>query len=242
MKKELFKWACNEIKFAEKELGHALSWRFLTTPAKTLTSSTKIAFIALNPGGDKIPLDHGRESSEIGSAYIYEKWNSVALQQQVQILFREIAANSQESNYKKLMNESLMAYYIPFRSPNYKSLSKKTETRNFAFRLWSGIMCKISPELIITIDHRTFNDIHKIFVTKIGFELSTSQTFPTGWGNITANVNFYTMKERLAVLSRFPHLSRFKIFNRPASKQHVKRIVAEITKFKYSKCKEVSMP
>jgi len=154
MNDELFIWACNEIKAAEKELGHTLSWRFLTTPAKTLTSSNKIAFIALNPGGAKIPHDHGRESSEIGSAYICETWNSVALQQQVQALFREIAANQKESNYTKLMNESLMAYYIPFRSPNYKSLRKKAESRNFAFRLWSSIMRKISPELIITIDHR----------------------------------------------------------------------------------------
>lgn len=231
MKKKLFKWACNEIKAAEKELGHTLSWRFLTSPAKTLTSSTKIAFIALNPGGDKIPLDHGRESSENGSAYICEEWKSVTLQKQVQALFREITAKQKESNYTKLMNESLMAYYIPFRSPNYKSLPKKAETSKFAFLLWSGILRNMSPELIITIDHRTFKGIHRIFVTEIGFELSKSKTFPTGWGNITANVNFYTMQERIAVLSRFPHLSRFKIFNRPASKQNVKRIVAEMTKY-----------
>jgi len=61
MKNNLFVWACNEIKAAEKELNHELSWRFLTTPADTLSSNTKIAFIALNPGGDKIPFDHGRE-------------------------------------------------------------------------------------------------------------------------------------------------------------------------------------
>jgi hypothetical protein len=230
MKNQLFKWVCNEINTAEKELGHKLSWRFLTTPSKTLTSGAKIAFIALNPGGDEIPLDHEKESSEIGSAYIYENWNSDGLQQQVQALFREIAINQNESNYEKLMNESLMAYYIPFRSPNYKSLKQKDESRNFAFRLWSEILRKISPELIITIDRKTFDDIHKILATKVGLELKKGRNFPTGWGNYTVDVNSYKMTERSTVLARFPHLSRFKIFNRPASECYVRSIVAEMTR------------
>jgi len=230
MKNNLFVWACNEIKAAEKELTHELSWRFLTTPADTLSSNTKIAFIALNPGGDKIPFDHGRESSEVGSAYIYEKWNSVALQQQVQCLFREIAATINFQDYTKLMNGSLMAYYIPFRSPNYESLKSKVESRNFAFWLWSGILGQISPELIIAIDRNTFNDIHKILVTKIGFEQTKGLEMPIGWGKYTANINYYSMQEQSTILTRLPHLSRFKIFNRPESEKYARRIVSEMTK------------
>jgi len=231
MTTNLFTWACNEIETADKRLGHKLSWRFLTTPARTLSPSTRIAFIALNPGGNKIPLDHGRESSEVGSAYIYEKWRSVTLQQQVQALFRQIADQLTLSNHQSLMNNSLMAYYIPFRSPNFRSLHRQAQSRDFALRLWSCIMKQISPELVMSIDKTTFHDIHTILVSAAGLKQTYGQKLPTGWGKYTATINFYADKERHVVLVRLPHLSRFKIFNRPASEPYVRNIVKEMTQF-----------
>lgn len=231
MATDLFEWACNEIRAAEKQLGHSLSWRFLTTPAATLSPQSDIAFISQNPGGNTIPLDHGRESSEVGSAYIYEDWRSHPLQAQVQALFREIAFLIDEPDYRSLMNNSLMAYYTPFRSPSYSERVNPKESRKFAFNLWSRLIEHISPRLILTIDRMTFKDIEKIFQQKQGNLKIASQAFPTGWGNYKADVSWYTVaSSETVVIARFPHLSRFKIFNRPKSKKQLDQMLNAMTK------------
>jgi hypothetical protein len=226
----LFDWACGEIRGAEQKLGHQLSWRFLTTPAKTLSPDTKIAFVALNPGGNRIPADHGRESCERGSAYLHENWRSVALQHQVQALFREIAVATSHPDYRSLMDTSLMAYYIPFRSPSQRELRSPKESLSFAFRLWSCLMEHISPRLIVTMDRDTFTDFARILPGKPGTALAETREFPTGWGNYGADAARYrSLGNRNVTLARFPHLSRFKIFDRPASDEHVRRIISYIT-------------
>lgn len=230
MQENLFTWACKKIEAAEESLGHELSWRFLATSSRTLSPSSRIAFIALNPGGDRIPADHGKESSESGSAHLHEVWKS-RLPQQVDGLFKQIASSLKASDYKSLMDDSLMAYYIPFRSRNYASLKRKEESRAFAFQLWSQIMQKILPELIISIDRRTFSSMHKILTTSNKVEQTGGREMPTGWGNYTASINCYVAPRRHIVLVRFPHLSRFKIFNRPESEPYTREIVAEMTKF-----------
>jgi len=230
MRDNLFPWACKEIDEADKELGHKLSWRFLTTPSRTLSPSSRVAFIALNPGGDKIRPDHGKESCESGCAYYIEDWKS-PLQQQVQLLFKEIAACLKVTDYKSLMDSSLMAYYIPFRSPNYGSLHRQKESRAFAFQLWAKIMQDILPELIISIGWITFNDMHKILTTLNKMKCTNRHEMPTGWGSYKASINCYVGAKKRTVLVRFPHLSRFKIFNRPNSSVCVARILEEMTKF-----------
>jgi hypothetical protein len=230
MAEELFEWACAEIRVAEQTLGHKLSWRFLTTPAKTLSPDTKITFIALNPGGNRIPADHGRESCERGSAYIHESWRSLALQQQVQALFREIAAAISVPDYRSLMDASLMAYYIPFRSPSYGDLCNPKESRDFAFRLWSRLLEDISPRLILTMDRHTFTDIDRILAGKPQTARADKERFETGWGNYGVDVARYSvLGTNTVTLARFPHLSRFRIFDRPASEKHVRRIVNFMT-------------
>jgi hypothetical protein len=240
MADNLFVWACKEIETAEIRLGHRLSWRFLTTPSRTLSSSTDIAFISQNPGVSEILDNYERESSEKGSAYICEKWkwnsnsNSFSysyLQEQVQELFRQIAETIHTLDYQSLMNKCLMAYYIPFRSPDFESLNQPKESQNFAFRLWSHIMQHISPELIICNGKIAFDGMHRILATSNSLTQTDSSEMRTGWGTYTASINCYTSPKRHVVLVRFPHLSRFKIFDRPESAQYTRKIVSEMTKF-----------
>ena len=200
--------------------------------ATNIIPFSKIAFIALNPGGDRIPTDHGKESCESGSAYRHEieHWKS-PLQQQVRELFKQIAICLKSPDYNSLMDHSLMAYYIPFRSPNYKKLNQKQESRDFAFALWSHIMKNISPNLIICIDKITFRDMHKILTNTKSLEPMNRSEMPTGWGNYKASINTYFAAKKHVVLVRFPHLSRFKIFDRPISKPRTEEIVTEMTKF-----------
>ncbi|RJP68893.1 MAG: hypothetical protein C4532_11905 [Candidatus Abyssobacteria bacterium SURF_17] len=243
MPTELFEWACEQIEDKYKQLDHTYGWRLLTTPSATLSHKPDIAFITLNPGGDTIHPDHGRESCENGSAYIYERWprgkgkgpathnrGEAPLQKQVQALFKEIALLIGEPDYRSMMDTSLMAYYIPFRSPSYSELLKPKESREFAFNLWSCLTENISPRLILTIDRITFEDFKKILGKKPGCKRADHPPLPTGWGKTTVDVTWYTIPgSRRVVVTRFPHLSRFRIFNRQKSKKHMGQILSLIT-------------
>ncbi len=129
---------CDEIERAYADLGHQLGWRFLTSPQHTLSASTKIALITLNPGGSIDRPDHPRASSEAGSAYLVETWrNGLApgaapLQRQVQQLFAMLAEASHGVSGNELLGSSLSAYFIPFRSPSIKALAKPRESEQFA--------------------------------------------------------------------------------------------------------------
>lgn len=231
MEDNLFEWACKEIDTEEKKLGHQYSWRFLLTSSRTLSSSSRIAFIALNPAGDKIPIGHGKESCENGCAIYSETWES-PIQDQVKELFNAIAKRLDVSD-KLLMDNSLMAYYIPFRSKNFKDLVEKEKSCDFAYKLWEKILKDISPELIITIDRQTFKNINNILINSNKLKKVNNEEFKksTGWGNINASINYYVNSRGHIVVVRFPHFSRFKIFSHPQSKPYIKKIVTEMTRF-----------
>jgi len=227
----LFSWACGEIATAESQLGHQLSWRFLTTPARTLSKDARIAFMALNPGGDHIPKGHAKESCETGPAHICANWRGAVIQEQVRALFQSIASALGVAKYEDLMSSSLMAYFIPFRSPNIGSLRSPKETKEFAFCLWSHILPQLSPDLIISLGWGTFFPLHSILMTVVGLTVFNERRLKTGWGNVRARVSYYTWgADEVVVLVGLPHLSRYSIFRRAASAPYVEQIVREMTK------------
>ena len=92
MFEELHRRSCAEIAAAYEASDNRLGWRFLTCPRRNLSAQTRVAMITLNPGGTEDPPDHPRESSEVGSAYLHERWpghepGAAPLQRQVQALF-----------------------------------------------------------------------------------------------------------------------------------------------------------
>ena len=54
--------------------GHRLGWRFLATPRRTLSRDARVAFLTLNPGGDRVDPTHGVASCEAGSAYVHDAY------------------------------------------------------------------------------------------------------------------------------------------------------------------------
>lgn len=217
------------------ELNLNLGWRFLTCPANNLSRHTDIALITLNPGGSKKRDDHDSKSCEDGSAYIHESWGNhpvgeSPLQTQIRSLFALIAEGS--SNVKvsgdKLLEDSLTAQFIPFRSPTYAKLPRQKECSAFAKELWSQIFEeKLDPKLVINIDKRTFDALSKILSKQYG--KPTVQKMPTGWGNISAQLATYKKPDGSMVKQvRFPHLSRFKIMGRTSSAKQVEAIITDI--------------
>jgi hypothetical protein len=232
VEKPFLQW-CVEIQDAYVRLGHTMGWQFLTSPQATLSRDCQIALITLNPGGSIERPDHGRESSETGSAYIVEAWKrgyapgEAPLQIQVRRMFSLLAAaQGGRTTGDALLHASLAGYFVPFRSPQFKALGQPRESLAFAARLWTQILDLIDPKLIITIDQHTTRSLTRILNVKFG-GTPARQQFPIGWGHYTADLFTY---DAVAML-RLPHLSRFPIFGREASQPHVERIIEAVTPY-----------
>jgi hypothetical protein len=157
-----FDRAISDIERAYVSLGHTLGWRFLCVSKRVLQTSPTIALITANPGGKDIPPDHPPASCENGCAYVSETWGTAKkgqskLQKQVQRLFDALAAKTNfEKGGAELMESSLIAYYIPFRSPWFALLPRKKESLEFAQLLWAPLFDQLRPKLIITIDPHAY--------------------------------------------------------------------------------------
>ena len=203
-------------------LGHTLGWRFLTVSKQVLESNPEIVFLTLNPGGSAKYEEHPVASCEQGCAYTHEQWSTHAvgrapLQIQVQQLFSTLATILGRDNTPQLMEQSLLAYFVPFRSPSWEALSRKDESLDFAKNLWASLFKHIHPRLIIVLGHEPFGQM----ATLMRSRLLGSESTETGWGTITAETNFYGGTS----LVRLPHLSRFKLFGREDSQPRMERLL-----------------
>jgi hypothetical protein len=229
----LFTEACEEIARAYDQLGHGIGWRFLASAQSTLAPSTPIALISMNPGGSFEPPDHGRESCERGSAYIVESWagcppGEAPLQRQIRLLFAELAeVQCADSSGDALLDASLSAYFVPFRSPSFDALAHQTRSLDFADRLWARLFRNLDPKLIITIDRQTTKRIARILKKKLHAPPFT-RSFATGWGQVSADIVTFDGPEGARSILRFPHLSRYKLFGRSKSAQQIDQILQAV--------------
>jgi hypothetical protein len=184
-----------------QRLGHRLGWRFLTCPEHNIETAT-LALITINPGGGKFvsPL----WSVENGSAYVIERWYCLPpgghkLQRQVRRMFEIMSVKPEEV---------LSGYLVPFRSPSWAALEKKTDSIQFGVDVWRKIFRRTNAKTIIAFGKgiaRCMTDILKA-------TLLTEHC--AEWGNQTIDVYQFGTDGRLILL---PHLSRFTLFNRPRS-------------------------
>lgn len=230
----LFEDITKKIKTEYTTGGNKLGWRFLLNSKNTLQENNGIIFVTLNPGGSKIITEHGVESCENGCAYLVESWKGnkpgeSILQKQFQALFKEIAKRLSIEDYKEVLNSSLCSYFIPFRSKSYRVLINKKRAVNFSISIWSEILSSINFKIIICIDKVTFKSIKKILVN-FNYTKTMSAKFNIGWGDYSADINKYKVDNKIVSIIRFPHLSRFAIFNRAESRAHIKVIFDEVFK------------
>lgn len=205
-----------EAKYAE--LGHVLGWRFLSVSKEVLSSRPEVALITLNPGGNEIPADHPWGSCEQGCSYIVEKWGSSLpgqhpLQIQVRALFQAIADSSKSlpKDGKALLEGSLIAHFVPFRSPRLETLVAKDHSLIFGVELWRRILSEVHPRLIVCISRDAYPELKSILGEVVG-PLETWQEIPTGWGDYKADLVVFRGPRAVRLL-RLPHLSTFKLFS-----------------------------
>lgn len=222
----------SRIENAYQLLGHRLGWRFLYTPASTLSPSARLALVGLNPGGSE--YEKPILSVEAGSAYRVESWGADdtlnPLQVQVARLYAEISAHlTAGPGPIRLMDETLTANLCPFRAPAWDQLANPAASVLFSTRLWTDILSLANPRAVLCLGNTVERHLRTIMQSG-GARLSATSTRPAGWGAITYSITRLDSDRGSTVLVRLPHLSRFGIVGRPQSRPAVNDIATHLAR------------
>lgn len=192
----------SEIEAAYQASGNRLGWRFLYSPSSVLKSA-EVAFLGLNPGGDHEPSDHARFAPESGSAYVTESWvgfptGQSPLQRQVRGLFHALGVEP---------STVLSGNLIPFRSQSFDRLIDPQGALRFGRSLWERVLSAARPSLLITMGADVTKHLASVVRAKPEAECRV------GWGSLSGQRWSFPG----GVMVSLPHLSRFRIVDRPAS-------------------------
>jgi len=217
-KPNLFDSCVEEIEAAYSSLDYKLGWRFLSVSRSVLNSPVRVAFVTLNPGGNRISPDHSTASCENGVSYLVERWTGnlpgqAPLQIQVQRLFEALRVPlSFHGTNEQLMAESLIGHFIPFRSPRFADLPRRDEALEIGRRLWERLLQQTSPRLVICLGREVQRELRQLMPRAMNGKLVTTQSYQTGWGSYQVDIDTFETRAGTARLMYLPHLSTFKIF------------------------------
>ncbi|HVC37837.1 MAG TPA: hypothetical protein VNF46_05490 [Gammaproteobacteria bacterium] len=228
-----FQALLDRINMAYDALGHRMGWSLLYTPKSTLHASQQLLFLGLNPGGKEDQRYDAVPSCESGNEYLHGKWvaevGKAALQFQVQQLFKRIALSTGGNiNHEYMMDATLAANFVPFRSPNWTKLVNKQKTMEFSRSLWSEILDQLHPRVIICIAYLVYDSIKTILVSKGFTPIDTDKAQPIGWGKVTYNMTELRNDDRDILLVRLPHLSTYKVFSSAKCEMEIKKLTDRI--------------
>lgn len=215
---QLFTSCVEDIEAAYSSLGYKLGWRFLSVSRFVLTSPVQVAFVTLNPGGNRIPPDHSTASCENGVSYLVERWTGnppgqAPLQIQVQRLFEALRVPLKfHGTYEQLMSESLIGHFIPFRSPRFADLPRRDEALEIGRRLWEPLLRETTPKLVICLGREVQRELRQLIPRALDCKSHAPQSYPTGWGDYQVDIDTFRTSVGAVRLLYLPHLSTFKIF------------------------------
>jgi hypothetical protein len=226
----VFNEAVHEIETAYSSLGYSLGWRFLYTPASTLSPNCKLMFMGLNPGGGV--FEPPMPSVEAGNAYRVEPWGPdgrlSTLQKQICALYDSINQKLDTTiSTELLMDETLAANLIPFRSKRWNELANKSAALEFSTKLWSSLLQNLAPNVIICLTSRPYDSFKRVLINQ-RFQYEAEKRRPTGWGKVTYSLTTLSSSDRTILLLRLPHLSQFKLFSRPACQPAIEHFTTAI--------------
>ena len=199
-------------------LGHTLGWRFLSVSHGVLEQPSKIALITLNPAGSSIPPDHPWASCEEGSSYLVESWGGLdpgtsTLQVQVRCMFAALHRSlGMNGNSDDLLEQSLISHLIPFRSPRFAELPHKKESVAFGQGLWRKLLPHVRPNLIICLGRDAQRELKTLIPTALSAKHRDSNSYRTGWGDYTADIDTFAAAHGQVRLLFLPHLSTWTLF------------------------------
>jgi len=217
----------NKIKTKYEKLDSNLGWSMLYTPETTLFNPVyPIAFLGLNPGGGNEESfssgEHDCFDSPDGNDYLIGNWGNgegeSPLQKQVQYLYKELHSKwGITGDFEDLMHHSLAANFVPFRSQSWSNLDNKQELIKFSRSVWKDCLESTPRAVYFTMAQQTYDQIISILL-ELGYTKSEPDFSDlVGWGKVKYQTCRLEYKGKETVIIRFPHLSRYKIFNRPKS-------------------------
>jgi hypothetical protein len=192
------------IDAACERFGHKLGWRFLTSPEHNFQTA-RVALVTINPGG--AVYEPPQWSVENGSAYVVESWKgrqpgTEKLQSQVRRMFK-LADVAPE--------DVLSGYFVPFRSPTWSALARKSESLHFAERLWREAFRRAENlQIVIAFGKDVAAYVAPLLDARL---IVKKQAF---WGEQT--IDIYADRNGLHLIV-LPHLSRFSLFGRLQSEK-----------------------
>ncbi len=143
----------DRIQAEHDRLRHRRGWRFLESPAATLSPYSRLAFIGLNPSGRN--YEPPQVSVEAGNAYRVERWGPGgqpdALQAQVRRMYEALAREAGSLTASELMDETLAGNFCPFRSPLWAQLERRRESIDFSLGLWADVLDVARPRAVICL-------------------------------------------------------------------------------------------
>ena len=224
---------CNfvyDIERAADRLGHRRGWRFLCVPRAVLAAPVEVAFITLNPGLAQGAALERIDSCENGVAYLAERWEDAApglhkLQVQVQLLFAALNNRLRRAaDGDRLMAQSLLGYFVPFRAARFAELPQAAESLSFGRELWQRVLALAAPRLIVCMDRETHGELQAILDAVPGQRCRSTCSYPTGWGKCTADLTTYG-EARTVRLLRLPQLATFQLFTNRNCNERLRRIL-----------------
>ncbi|WP_156092824.1 hypothetical protein [Rhodovibrio salinarum] len=170
-----------------------------------------MAFISLNPGGDKAPEGPSDVAREKGSAYCDTNWREdgklAPLQIQVCLLFEQLGIKPENV---------LAGNLVPFRSANWKTLQKRRDALEFGKALWLELLDRAEPRHVIVN-----GVIEPASTLARALEVKERVDVPINWGR----VHGWRGRCRYGTFTALPHLSHYKIMARPKSRDALNQLL-----------------
>jgi hypothetical protein len=203
-------------------LRHRRGWRFLESPAATLSPYTRLAFVGLNPSGNN--YEPPQLSVEAGNAYRVERWGPGgqpdALQAQVRRMYEALAREADSLTASELMDETLAGNFCPFRSPLWAQLERRRESIEFSRRLWADALDIARPRAVICLGESA-RLMREVLALQGAHEVEAPVMHRVELGDVSLSISRHATVSRETVLVGLPHLSRFPFFGAPQSRAAV---------------------
>lgn len=204
----------DEIDKAYRDLGNEKGWTFMACPEARLRSA-EVAIVGTNPGGGG-----PKDSWVYGGIWSCEKTDDFAfdgdrMRPQIEA-WHDLLGVARDATF--------CAQYVPFRSPGWSDLPRKSAALAFARRLWAPVL-ELSPASL-------FVTMGKVPGRQLATLMDAGPTFAqlySGWGDEMIEV--YVAPNGRSVVA-MPHPSRYPLFGRGAeselAEQHFKAATGRV--------------